>query len=314
MLPRVYVMMASYNGEAYIAQQIESILAQKEVEVFLVVSDDGSKDSTPQICVNYARRFKNFSFRTNNTNKGASKNFMDMLYNADLSHYDYFAFADQDDVWLPKKLHYAVEKLSDHQETPTLYYSDVCNVDENLKNGRNEYFPFKPYAQSLETLLIVNWACGCTMVLNKKLTVLLSKIRPEYFPRFHDTWVHLVAMTCGSVIEDLDNAYILRRITGENQVGESDFGIVDRKRLKEIRSCLLKPANAKDRWATNQAMLLEKHCSQYMDEKSRKTIKLFASMPNSVLARFMCAFNPAYHHPFLLENISAHIRMLINYC
>lgn len=307
-------MMASFNCEAYIAQQIDSILAQEGAEIFLIISDDGSKDSTPQICIDYSQRFNNVIFRTNNTNKGVSENFMDMLYDANVSQYDYFAFADQDDIWLPQKLHAAIKKLSNHQEEAALYYSDVCNVDENLKNGRNEYFPFKPYAQSLETLLIVNWASGCTMVFNRKLAVLLNKIKPEYFPRFHDTWVHLVAMTCGITIEDLDNAYILRRITGKNQVGESRFGTLDKRRLKEIKSHLLRSMSTKDRWATNQAKLLDKHCAEYMDQESRETIRLFASMPNSVSARFLCAFNPSYHHPFLLENISAHVRMLINYC
>lgn len=101
--PSVLVMMASYNGEKFITEQIDSILSQKGVDVTLRICDDGSNDSTPSICESYTSKYDNVLFEVNKVNKGLAKNFMDMVYDDNALGFNYYAFSDQDDVWLPEK-------------------------------------------------------------------------------------------------------------------------------------------------------------------------------------------------------------------
>lgn len=222
--PRVLVMMATYNGEKYVAEQIESILAQKEVAVTLCISDDGSSDETISICRSFEKNHPNIIFKLNEKNKGVSKNFMDMVYDAETDNFDYFSFSDQDDYWKPEKLIAAVRRLSKYEDEPALYYSDVMNVDADLTNNRtNIYFPYfaledKPYIP-----LMVNWVLGCTMVFNKNMAKILQLYKKESFLRFHDSWVHLIASTCGKCVPENKESYILRRISSENVLGEKDL-------------------------------------------------------------------------------------------
>ncbi len=106
-MKRVQVLMSTYNGENYLAEQIESILSQAHVKVSLLVRDDGSADHTPAILTSYAGEHVQIDI---GKNIGTQKSFLHLIECAD-SNNDYFAFADQDDVWHPQKLQKAVEAL-----------------------------------------------------------------------------------------------------------------------------------------------------------------------------------------------------------
>ena len=107
-LPFVSVLMSTYNGEKYIREQIESILNQKKVKVHLLIRDDGSQDSTIEIVKEYANKYPNVSVYAGK-NIGIGNSFMELLRNAPEA--DYYAFADQDDVWLDGKLERAIELI-----------------------------------------------------------------------------------------------------------------------------------------------------------------------------------------------------------
>lgn len=109
--PRVAVLLASHNGEAYIEEQIESILSQNGVSIHIFMSDDGSTDSTLRI----AERYKGQSLTILPPERFGSsgQNFLYLLRKAPWRHFDYLAFSDQDDIWLPKKIYSAIEKLRD---------------------------------------------------------------------------------------------------------------------------------------------------------------------------------------------------------
>ncbi len=310
--PRVLVMMATYNGEKYVAEQIDSILAQGGVDVTLVIRDDGSTDGTAAICEQYAHKHSNIDFAVNEQNKGCALNFMDMVYAADATAYDYFAFSDQDDYWLPEKLSKAIEQLnSTPANSPALYYSDVCNVDEDLSNGRAEYQPFAPYAKSLKALLLLNWASGCTMVWNGAMQRLLqlAPLQRDVCFRLHDSWVHLVALTCGQVYADLDHSYIKRRITGANLGGERHFGEFNLKRLWRHLLNLLSPS--KNEFIQETIELLQGYGSQMSDE-DRRTIQLFVAGKQSFLARCRTTLDSGYCLPSRKETLLMRLRLLAN--
>ncbi|MBQ4399872.1 MAG: glycosyltransferase, partial [Alphaproteobacteria bacterium] len=106
-MDNVLVLMSTYNGEKYLKTQLDSILAQQGVNVQILVRDDGSSDGTLPILQAYAAQGK-LTYYTGPNLKPA-KSFMDLIYNAPQA--DFYAFADQDDYWLPEKLICAVNKL-----------------------------------------------------------------------------------------------------------------------------------------------------------------------------------------------------------
>ena len=307
--PRVLVMMGSYNGEEYIAQQIESILEQQNVEVELMICDDGSTDKTCNICESYALEFSNVTFKRNSSNKGVAKNFMDMLYEADGKCYDYYAFSDQDDYWLPEKLEKAVDALEKEGQEPALYYSDVCNTDENLQGEEYEFASFSACSKNLPSLLVNNWASGCTMVFNSGLRDLICSFIPAVYPRNHDGWIHLIALSCAKCIPDLGHSYIKRRISEKNIVGRVGFGIVDMGRVKTMMNYLFSP---EDHYATDTARALLTGYADRMSPKTKKIVSEFALMKTSSFLRVKNAFSKKYYLPYKNETFILSFRILLN--
>lgn len=308
-VPSVLVMMATYNGEKYVTEQIDSILDQEGVNVALLISDDGSSDATPRICSRYADDLPNVRFSVNEKNKGLAKNFMDMLYSSDATSFDYFAFSDQDDYWMPNKLNKAIEAIAAAGEGPRLYYSDVCNVDEQLNGGSREYGAFAPYADSLGLLLTINWASGCTMVFNSAFTSALQQYVPDSWPRIHDGWVHLVARALNAQVPDLSHAYIKRRISGQNQVGERGLNSLSIRRIEIILSSFFK---ASEHNLTKAATLLLDGYGDCMSEEDKRLVSRFADGRYSLLKRLGMMFDPAFSQPFPLEDIMFKGKMLLN--
>lgn len=307
--PSVLVMMATYNGEKYVAEQIDSILAQEGVNVTLLISDDGSSDGTPQICARYAQNTPNVHFFVNKCNKGLARNFMDMLYDSDVRSFDYFAFSDQDDYWMPNKLSKAIEAIAAAGEGPRLYYSDVCNVDEQLNGGSREYNVFNSYADSLGLLLTINWASGCTMVFNSVFASVLQQYVPRDWPRIHDGWVHLVARALNAQVPDLEHAYIKRRISGQNQVGERGLNRLSVQRIKIIAKSMLGPS---EHDLTHAAALLLDGYADSMNDEDRELVHRFVDGRHSFINRLGMMFDPAFVQPIPLENLMFKGKMLLN--
>ncbi|WP_322354202.1 glycosyltransferase [Paratractidigestivibacter sp.] len=287
--PTVLVIMASYNGEKYIAEQIESILSQEAVDVTLRICDDGSIDSTPAICEAFASKYANVYFEINKTNKGLAKNFMDMVYDDASQGYDFYAFSDQDDVWLPEKLIHAVREIESRAASnePALYYSDIENVGRDLSGGFREYASWSGCSHELVAVLTVNWASGCTMVFNPAMRSRILAYEPSSYARNHDGWVHLVAMVSGTVIDDLDNSYIKRRISGENQVGQRDLEITES--LGGIARRWTHVFKKSMHCQTQVAECLLEGYAKVMNKDDARLVETYASMPRSFHARIKVA-------------------------
>ena len=289
--PSVLVMMASYNGEKYIAEQINSILAQEGVDVTLRICDDGSTDSTPVICEMFASAHTNVHFEVNKRNKGLAKNFMDMVYDDSSQGYDFYAFSDQDDFWLPEKLIHAIREMESRAITnePCLYYSDIENVGRDLSGGSREYASWSSCSHELIAVLTVNWASGCTMVFNPGLRTWILAYEPSSYARIHDGWVHLVAMVSGTVIADLNNSYIKRRLSGENQVGRRDLEVTES--LRGIVRRWNRVFRESGHCQTQVAEYLLEGYVKVMNKGDALLVKTFASMPGSFSARIKMAIN-----------------------
>jgi len=202
---KICVLLSTYNGEDYIIEQLESIYKQESCEVFIVIRDDGSTDNT-------CKKIKEYSANKNNIclsegkNLGYKKSFMELVYNAD-EIYDYYAFADQDDVWNSLKLFSATEKLKNSVDKPALYYGMMTQVDKNL-NVMSEQQEFKPPVKK-PMVLFQNFVQGSTIVFNRNMLLLAKKFR---VPRevAHDVWLPVLATYCGKIYGD-ENSYIMYR-------------------------------------------------------------------------------------------------------
>lgn len=218
----VLILMSTYNGEKYLREQIESLLHQTGVKVSILVRDDGSTDGTISILQDYKDKgILNYYI---GDNLKPARSFMDLVYNAPDS--PYYAFCDQDDVWLPGKLLVATEKMENIGE-PTMYYHAMNLVDESM-NIYGYYFRESEKAKSLQySCLFGDEIAGCTMVFNKTLMNALRLYVPSYIT-MHDGWVHRVCLCIGGVVVADKTPYILYRQHGNNAVGINKRTISDK--------------------------------------------------------------------------------------
>jgi glycosyltransferase involved in cell wall biosynthesis len=96
----IAILMATYNGEKYLGEQIDSLLAQTNMDWQLYIHDDGSTDNTQAILQEYAQKHSNIHILEYESQRGAMKNFLSLLQRVEA---DYYMFCDQDDVWLKQK-------------------------------------------------------------------------------------------------------------------------------------------------------------------------------------------------------------------
>ena len=117
----VQVLMSTYNGEKYIREQLNSIINQTYPSIKILVRDDGSSDGTIEILEEYAAKYDNMAYYAGK-NLGVIQSFLQLLKDSDDSS-AYYAFSDQDDVWLPEKIEKAVEMIENNKEVeqPILY-------------------------------------------------------------------------------------------------------------------------------------------------------------------------------------------------
>ena len=201
--------MSTYNGEKYLREQIDSILNQENVEVDILIRDDGSTDNTLNILKEYIKKHKNINYYTG-ANLRSAKSFMNLLFTA--KEYNYYAFSDQDDVWDKNKLYVAVSKLKEGYD---LYGGKKSIVDSelNILNIEDEI----PVSLELGSVILRCRVSGCTMVFTKNLREKLLKYDPIVLS-MHDSWVLKVAVSVGKVFFD-NNKYILYRQHSNNVVG-----------------------------------------------------------------------------------------------
>ena len=213
-IARVLVLMATYNGQEHLAEQLESILGQEGVEVFVRVSDDCSTDNTFRILETYASEHDNIEIIYNSTHQGKTRTIMQLVYDAPVEEFDYIALANQDDIWLSGKLAAGTDHISANTSRPELYYAGSVCIDARGRVIGDEFDGYEVCASHPGSLLLVrNWALGCTMLMNGALVKLLRR-RPVFdFARSYDTWIHAVALYCdGYVFCDLPHCYVDRRL------------------------------------------------------------------------------------------------------
>lgn len=228
MAKKVVVLMSTYNGEAFLSEQIGSILAQT-VPPTLIVRDDGSDDGTCALLEDYARSGWLQFFR-GQSRLGVQASFLHLLCRHTAGA-DYVAFADQDDVWSPLKLERALRALARLPASrPALYCSRATVTDESLVPiGMT---PMWPKAPAFGNALVENIVSGCTCVLNAAAAEVLRSGPAPRHARYHDWWCYLVISGFGEVIYDRAPTLLYRQHRS-NAVGIARSAV--RRGLRRLR-------------------------------------------------------------------------------
>ncbi|MEA3491835.1 MAG: glycosyltransferase family 2 protein [Campylobacterota bacterium] len=190
--PLVTIIMATYNGESFLEEQLNSIVEQKYNNIELLIADDNSTDKTYQILSHYAQIFSWIHIYRNNKHLGLVKNFEKLLKQAQGK---YIAFCDQDDVWEEDKLWIAIDSLAgESSQQPLMFHSDLTAVDKNLQVIAASYFSMRAYTfrekKELSVMLGRSGIMGNTMVINQKLKSLVLPFPPDL--KAHDYWIALI--------------------------------------------------------------------------------------------------------------------------
>lgn len=232
----VEILMATYNGERYLKQQLESLENQTYKNWRLIVRDDGSSDGTLKILNEFKKNNPNkIEIYLNKTTKhGPMTNFCELM---SLSKANYVSFCDQDDYWIETKLEKTIKLMKKLEKNfgylPILVHTDLIIADKNLnvmfksmiRTQKLNYSSTK----TIKQLIVQNCVTGCTMMANRNLIKICGCIPKGAI--MHDWWLAIVACAFGK-LEFLDESTIYYRQHGNNTVGVTPIscGVVKGRR------------------------------------------------------------------------------------
>lgn len=230
-LPTVLVVMACYNGSAFLDEQLASVLAQQGVHVSVLIRDDGSDDGTPEKLEDWRTKYPDQIEIVNDEagNLGASGSFSLLLTLAlrkweKQREYAAVALADQDDIWYENKLQKSLEALSCAGEGrpenfPVLVHSDLRVVDEQgqeISPSLMQYQGLDASKRQFSAQLLSNTVTGCTALCNRALLEMALPVSEDAM--MHDWWLSLVASAFGEII------YINQPLIDYRQHGRNTLG------------------------------------------------------------------------------------------
>ncbi|WP_410209799.1 glycosyltransferase family 2 protein [Aquirhabdus sp.] len=280
--PSVAILMCTYNGEQYLDEQLLSFETQSYPNWKLYVSDDGSKDGTIALLKDYQSKWQakwgeNRLVIINGPRLGFSFNFLSLTCNPDIVA-DYYAWSDQDDIWLVDKITRAISQLQSKDQQRTQLYCTRTQLIDNQKTdiGLSPLFEKLP---SFHNALVQSIAGGNTMVFNQTLKNDLMIAGPEVKVVTHDWWLYIVATGCGGEVIYDPQPSLLYRQHDNNLIGSNNSLSA---RLKRIR------------------MLFEGHFQEWNDQNTAALQRLKDHLTTES-ATVLSQFQHARHAWFLLR-------------
>ncbi len=218
--PKVAILLCTYHGQHYLADQLESFAAQSHPNWEVWASDDGSHDDTHAILESFRNKWgaDRLSIHSG-PEEGFAANFLSLTCHASIQA-DYYAYSDQDDIWKKDKLQRALSALeSAHPDVPALYCSRTRLVD--AANQHMGYSPLFKKQPSFANALVQNVGGGNTMVFNNAARKLLCEAGEDVDVITHDWWAYLVVSGCGGKVFYDAIPTVRYRQHGANLVGKN---------------------------------------------------------------------------------------------
>jgi glycosyltransferase involved in cell wall biosynthesis len=227
--------MCTFQGERFLAAQLASISAQTHQNWTLWVSDDGSFDQTLEILRATQELWGKDRLKiVQGPWEGFARNFLSLACRPEIEA-DYYAFSDQDDIWLPNKLTRALEKLTEQPNNTALLYGSRTSLIDEIDTPIG-ISPLIPKRLDFANALVQNVAGGNTMVFNHALVKTLRGAGAALDIVSHDWWLYIVATATGGKVVFDQEPHILYRQHKGNLVG-ANLSLTSRlKRLQKLFS------------------------------------------------------------------------------
>ena len=253
MTPKIEILMATYNGETYIREQIDSIINQTYKNWVLLVRDDNSKDNTVSIIEEYEQKDSRIRLlRDKKGNLGFVRNFEELMAN---SLEDFIMFSDQDDYWIENRIEKYIEIItnlsSEDMKKPLLIHSNSFICDKELNIKKEKFISNCAEDKEFDIVFFNYIVQGSTALINRKLVNLALPFSSKV--TLHDRYLHLLAEFLGKRIF-LNQSLMKYRQHDNNKIGAS-YSIVkkilkkkyfnneDRELILEIRNKYIENIN-----------------------------------------------------------------------
>lgn len=246
---KIDILMATYNGEKYLAEQLDSIINQTYHNWNLLIRDDNSTDRTLEIIQDYQKKDNRIKLlKDNEGNLGIVKNFEELLKN---SESEFIMFSDQDDIWIENKLDMYLKMIEKIKNKGFMIHSDAILFDKNKSNIlKDTFISKKAINKGLENVFFNYFVQGATILISKEIKNFILPFPKEVY--LHDRYIHLISELFFERIF-VNEALIYYRQHGDNQIGAKNT----------IRELLSK---------------------RYFDERDRQLIKVIYNKYGNLLA------------------------------
>lgn len=292
---KVAVLMSTYNGERYIKEQLESLLAQTYKKIEIYIRDDGSKDETVNIVKEYKEKFDNIVL-IEGENLGFIDSFFELLKVCNDA--TYYAYCDQDDVWMRDKIERAVQFLDKTSSNkPALYFSNSDYYDSDMNflatAEKNKIYNFR-------NSLVECVTQGMTMVINNKTRETIAKNKPTTC-LYHDWWTYMVCSGFGEIVYDDKSLVKYRRHNKSVTVeGKSKFQLF----IWRVKNFLMGDSLKKIK---KQLQEYENFYRDNLTEENKRLLELFTYPKYNFMIALKKAFYPKRFRRKILDEISIRI-------
>lgn len=269
MKSQISILLSVYNGEKYLKTFLESLIAQRDVQIELLIGDDGSYDNSLNIIrQTLANKLEYRLFHFNRI--GTCKVIFELLSHAKMP---YIAFADQDDIWQEDHLADAVSRISNNTSEPTVLFSSVEEFGTSFPETR--IFPYSSLACLTDLdFVFSNPARGCSIVINRQLKDLALESIPQRAV-MHDWWIFLLGHFCGySIFRETPK--VRYRIHDDNQIGVRGLSLYGK--IKSLTSQKWMPL-------VQFYELIDLHGERFKDFEVLELFKLPLDQPKNIKRR-----------------------------